>query len=80
MLFRSAFLATLPATYTEISPSGRGLHVYGYGHVARGRRVAVGSGAVEVYATGRFFTVTARPFRNSPSALADLGDLEALLP
>lgn len=47
-------------SYVEYSPSGTGLHILCLGKLptVKGRR----SGAVEVYGTGRFFTVTGRPF------------------
>ena len=62
----------LPATYIEVSPSRDGLHVWGYGHVPHGRRLTVPGGTVEVYGTGRYITVTGRPWRGAPSRLADL--------
>lgn len=71
-------LASLPPTYTEWSPSGTGLHVWGHGTLRAGRRIRRGALAVEAYATGRYLTITARPFRYS-RILADLGDLDALL-
>ena len=59
-------------TYVEVSPSGDGLHVWGYGEIGRGRRV----GGVEAYGTGRYLTVTGKPFDGSVSRL---GDLSAVL-
>lgn len=55
-------------SYTEISPSGTGLHILCKGMLptAKGRR----QGAVEVYGTGRYFTVTGKPF-GSPRPLQD---------
>lgn len=67
----------LPATYIEVSPSGSGLHVWGYGEVGRGRRVRQGVKAVEVYDRGRYITVTRRPFEDAPSTLADLSKVIA---
>lgn len=61
-------LAALPPTYIEVSPSGTGLHVWGYGSVERGRRLPDG---VEVYGTGRFITVTGQRFGRGTS-LADI--------
>jgi len=54
-----------PATWVEVSPSGTGLHVWGWGDVERGRRFSVPGGMVEVYGTGRYLTVTGRPFAGS---------------
>ena len=42
-------------SYTELSPSGTGLHIYARGHIPiSGRK----KGHVEIYRQGRFFTVT----------------------
>lgn len=62
----------LPATYIEVSPSGTGLHVWGFGSVERGRRIRRGESSVEVYDRGRYITVTREPFEDAPSILADL--------
>ncbi|MFJ7057293.1 hypothetical protein ACK8N7_10150 [Streptomyces griseobrunneus] len=63
-------------TYAEVSPSGHGLHIFGFAHVRQGRRIRRSGGyAVEVYGTGRFLTVTGDRFRGSPSALADISAL-----
>jgi len=51
-------VATLDS-YTEYSPSGSGLHILCRGSIPAGRRR---KGAVEIYESGRFFTVTGRPF------------------
>lgn len=73
-------LAQMPKTYTEVSPSGSGLHVWGTGNVVKGRIVKVGgSGRLELYGRGRYMTVTGRRFRKSPARLADLGDFIASL-
>ncbi|WP_308401080.1 hypothetical protein [Streptomyces sp. AC512_CC834] len=64
------------ATYTEVSASGEGLHVFGYADVRQGRRIRREGGyAVEVYGTGRFIAMTNRPFRGAPSVLADTSSL-----
>jgi hypothetical protein len=51
-------------TYTETSPSGRGLHLIVKGKVASGRRKA----GVELYPHGRYFTFTGNVVRNRPIA------------
>lgn len=51
-------VATLDS-YTEYSPSGSGLHILCKGTIPAGRRR---KGSVEIYESGRFFTVTGRPF------------------
>lgn len=68
-------LDRLPVTYVEVSPSGAGLHIWGYGAVAHGRRTTTVDGlAVEVYGTGRYMTVTGKPVTRAPFA-----DLSAVL-
>lgn len=67
-----AFLATLPPTYIEISPSGDGLHIWGRLPEAPGTRQTLGGLSVERYSVGRYITITERPFRGSVSTLADL--------
>jgi len=62
----------LPETYIEVSPSGTGLHVWGFGSVGRGRRIRRGESSIEVYDRGRYITVTRERFENAPSTLADL--------
>lgn len=64
-----------PSTYVEVSPSGRGLHVFGFAVVGRGRRV----GPVEVYDRGRYICVTGRRFSRFPGTLADISDWVASL-
>lgn len=67
-----AVLDRCPPTYVEISPSGRGLHVWGRADVRRGRRVRKGSDRAEVYGTGRFITVTGNVHSTSAPILGDL--------
>ncbi len=47
-------------TYTEVSPSGNGLKLWIEGKLdsPRGRRLNIKDGHVEIYSTGRYFTVT----------------------
>ena len=61
-----AVLARVPDAYVEISPSGRGLHIWGRAPEAPGRR----RGGLEAYSAGRYITVTGRVYR--PGRLADL--------
>ena len=64
-------------SYTEVSPSGRGLHIFVKGSLPDKSRHKVGgfgpdgSGAVEVYDRGRYFTVTSRHFAGSPRSIND---------
>ena len=59
-------LARVPDAYVEISPSGRGLHVWGVAPEQPGRRYK----DYEAYSTGRYVTVTGRVYR--PGGLPDL--------
>jgi primase-polymerase (primpol)-like protein len=67
-----AWLAELPATYVEWSPSGTGIHIWGHGYVPTGRKLTFRGLRVEVYGSGRYITVTNKPLRGSPVQLADL--------
>jgi putative DNA primase/helicase len=63
-------------SYTEVSPSGQGLHIWCYGHLPAGRRRKNG---VEMYDSGRFITVTGNHLAGTPDDLmertAELADL-----
>lgn len=59
-------------TWVEVSQSGTGLHVWGRGSLPHGRRIAVGSGSVELYGIGRYIAVTGRTFGDTPRRLGDL--------
>jgi primase-polymerase (primpol)-like protein len=63
---------SLGDTYSEFSPSGRGLHVWGYGFMAKGRRFTAGGLKVEAYPAGRFITVTGNPYRRGELGIVDL--------
>jgi putative DNA primase/helicase len=53
-------------SYTEVSPSGEGLHVLAHGKLPPGRRRC---GHVEMYDGGRFLTVTGRHLAGTPWTL-----------
>lgn len=74
-----AILDRCPSTFTEVSPSGDGLHVWGRGQLEHGRRMRRGDTAVEVYGQGRYVAMTGRRFENSPLGLADLSEVVASL-
>jgi len=71
-------LAAFP-TYAEISPSGRGIKLYGIGeHQAKGVSAFMGPAApgekrprVEVYGWGRYFAFTGRRLASAPADVAD---------
>lgn len=66
-------LDQVPGCWVEVSVSGRGLHVWGYGRLERGRRLPVDGGTVEIYGDGRFIAVTGRTFGSAPARLGNLG-------
>lgn len=72
-------LDRLPATYVEVSPSGTGLHVFGYGQVDKGRRIRRGDLSVEVYGRGRYIAVTGQRLSDAPARLADISEVIASL-
>jgi len=63
---------TLPETYVEFSPSGNGLHIWGFGKMEKGRRFSDDGLKIEVYPSARFITVTARPYVRARLAILDL--------
>ena len=63
-------------SYTERSPSGRGLHIWIRGQLPgeqRGRRRnglgPTGAGGVELYSTGRYFTITGDRLPETPATI-----------
>lgn len=64
-----------PGCWVEVSRSGRGLHIWGRGHLPRGRRITVDGGSVELYGTGRFIAVTGETWGDTPRRLGDLAGL-----
>ena len=63
------------ASYTEISPSGTGLHVIGRGSLPGRRRK---KGYTEIYDAGRYFTITGHLLAGSPTAVNDVAKLADL--
>lgn len=72
-----AIVDAVGPTFTEISPSGSGLHLWCRGEVVRGRKIRRGEVAVEVYGQGRYIAM-GRRYQHAPLKLADLS-LDALL-
>jgi hypothetical protein len=58
-------------SYTEISPSGRGLHILVRGALPAGARRR---GNVEMYAEGRYFTVTGDHLDGAPASIEERSD------
>jgi primase-polymerase (primpol)-like protein len=70
----------VPATFVEVSPSGTGLHIFGHGHVGKGRRIRSGGRSIEMYDRGRYIAVTGKRFEAAPARLADIsGALASLM-
>jgi hypothetical protein len=67
-------------SYTEVSPSGCGLHVIGRAQVGGGRRTSrtPWGGELEIYDRERYFTMTGRRFDDAPLELAELVELDAV--
>jgi putative DNA primase/helicase len=63
-------------TFTEISPSGTGLHLIGRGALPEGGRK---KGAIEMYERGRFFTVTGVTLAGTRPEVAERSDAIAAL-
>jgi primase-polymerase (primpol)-like protein len=61
-------------SYTEISPSGLGLHIICKGTIPAGRK----KGHLEIYASGRYFTMTGRLFPGAPTTIHARQELEAV--
>jgi hypothetical protein len=58
------------ASYTEISPSGKGLHIIAKGKKPGNRSRKAGSN-VEIYSTARFFTITGNVLEGTPNAIME---------
>ncbi|MFD3714277.1 bifunctional DNA primase/polymerase [Streptomyces sp. NPDC058677] len=71
---RNVLDAVGDSTWVEVSQGGDGLHIWGHGRLPgdAGRRLQLGDGSVEVYATGRYIAVTGRTFGGTPQRLGDL--------
>lgn len=72
-----ALIDSLPNTYIEVSPSGKGLHIWGFANLEHGRRFTRNGLSVEVYPNGRYITVTGRAYNRAPLAQLDLTELLA---
>ncbi|MDQ4091900.1 MAG: hypothetical protein M3143_00290 [Actinomycetota bacterium] len=68
----AALLDLAGTTYVEVSPSGKGLHVWGRAELTQGRRVSFRGQSVELYPSGRYMTVTGKQYLGSLSVLGDV--------
>lgn len=69
-----AIVNVFAGTYMELSPSGNGIHIIAKAELFSGRRFTVADGGIEIYATGRFFTMTGKRFNRSPKKLKKFDD------
>ncbi|WP_312715493.1 hypothetical protein [Corynebacterium flavescens] len=70
-----ALLRRFPSTWTEVSPSGDGLHVWGLVDTPSAAGPCLRSfrgHRIEIYADKRFITITGRPLPRCPITLANL--------
>ena len=51
-------------SYSELSPSGKGLHIIVRGRIPKGKRHS----SIEIYSEGRFFTMTGNVYHSAPIA------------
>lgn len=61
-------------TWTEVSVTGTGLHLFVQGKLPEGHKTKDATKRIEVYSTGRFFAVTGIEWPNCPSAVVAVGD------
>src|ERR1017187_4966535 len=65
-------LEPFAGSYSEISPSGRGIKLFIKAKLqGLGRAVPHMDGRIEIYDRGRFFTVTGRAFQGAPLSVVD---------
>lgn len=72
-----SILDSLGCAYVELSPSGSGLRAFGYGPSVKGGRGKLDGICIELYATGRYLTVTGHILRSGP--LMELGGFADLV-
>ena len=66
---RAAGIIEACASYTEFSPSGKGVHIYCFGETKSHKSNEIG---VEMFCGRQFFTVTGRQFPGSVDAVTEL--------
>jgi hypothetical protein len=66
----AAAIISKATTYTEISPSGEGLHLFFHGTIPPGGNKNSKTG-VEMYAFGRYFTMTGNRLDNAPLSVQE---------
>ncbi|MDQ3694292.1 MAG: DUF3987 domain-containing protein [Chloroflexota bacterium] len=58
-------------SYAELSPSGTGVHIIVRGSLPTGEHVRRRAGTVEMYSSGRYFTVNGNWYPGTPATIAD---------
>lgn len=66
---RAAGIIKACASFTELSPSGKGVHIYCLGETKSHKSNEIG---VEVFCGRQFFTVTGRQFPGAPDAVTEI--------
>jgi hypothetical protein len=69
-------------SYTEVSPSGTGVHIYSRAHLSgKGRNRPYADGRIEIYDRAHFITVTGAHLEGAPHEIRDCQDeLDTSLP
>jgi putative DNA primase/helicase len=66
------YVMDMAPSYTEVSPSGTGLHIIGTGTLERSIKDAINGDAIEVYGNGRYLTYTDEWVNTSPKEINDI--------
>jgi primase-polymerase (primpol)-like protein len=69
-----AIVDKFAGTYIEVSPSGNGIHIITQSDVFTGRRFALADGGIEIYAVGRYFTMTGKRLGYAPKKIKKFKD------
>jgi len=69
-----AFIDALGTSYVEFSPSGQGLHIWGFSDLSRGKVLAGGALKVEMYPNGRFITWTGNVVQDAPLSVLNVAN------
>lgn len=75
---KAAFVDRLDS-YTEVSPSGDGLHILVFGKLPKGCKNRNDEAGVEMYDSGRFFTLTGKPFQGKIRTMKKAEETEKVL-
>jgi hypothetical protein len=73
---RAQFLIRRFASYIEVSPSGTGIRIFVFGALPEGRRKV---GDYEVYAKGRYLTVTGHHVEDTPTTIEERSEALAAM-